>query len=358
LTVAGYLVSAQILPQLRPQEFAVALFAVCQWAISTRLRHPGRIWFVPPAVLLWANVHGTFPLAFLLLAFAWLEDRRDQPAMAKRTLSVGVVALVLSAVGPFGLRVWTYLGTVATHPVVRQAIGEWSPPTIRSWTGRAFLISVFAVVALIARLGRPVPWLLLLQLGVFAGLGFAAGRGVVWWGLAAPVIVARLLDDRDEAADALRARLNAWLAGVATLAVLIGIPAQQGLDPITGAPSWLSLAPQNLVAIAGAHAPSGTRAFVSEPYASWTEFSTPNLTVAVDPRIEVFPESVWDDYFLVSSGREGWQGVLDRWGVEVLILHPGDASGLLSVIGSDPGWRQLVAAPDGSVYVRAQEPST
>jgi hypothetical protein len=356
LTVAGYLVGAQVMPQLRPQEFGVVLFAISQWAITTRARHPKRIWLVPPSVLLWANIHGTFPLVFLLLAFAWLEDRRNDRVAAKRTLSVSVISLVLTAIGPFGLRVWSYIGEVATHPAVRQMIGEWAPPTIRSWTGRAFLVSVFAVVVVIARRDQRVAWLQLLQLGVFAGLGFAAGRGVVWWGLAAPVIVAGLLDDADLVTDSARSSLNGLLTAVVALAVVVAAFAQRGIDPVTRAPSWISYAPQDLVAAVQPAVPSGTRAFVSEPYASWVELRDPDLMVAVDPRIEVFPEAVWDDYTLVSSGREGWQEVLDRWGVDVLILHPGDASGLLNVIGSESDWRLLRTSLDGSVYVRSTEP--
>jgi hypothetical protein len=35
------------------------------------------------------------------------------------------------------------------------------------------------------------------------------------------------------------------------------------------------------------------------------------------------------------------------------VLDPDQSTGLLSVIGDDPGWRQVLHTDHGSVYVRA-----
>jgi hypothetical protein len=76
------------------------------------------------------------------------------------------------------------------------------------------------------------------------------------------------------------------------------------------------------------------------------------LPVAVDPRIEIFPKATWDDYISVSSGRDGWQAILDRWDVGVLVLHPDQSTRLLSVIDGDPDWRPVLQTDHGSVYER------
>jgi hypothetical protein len=99
--------------------------------------------------------------------------------------------------------------------------------------------------------------------------------------------------------------------------------------------------------------PAGSRVFASEVYGSWAEFSLPEDPVFVDPRIELFPDDVWRDYFLVEDGRDGWNATLGRWNVDALILHPGWASGLLAVIDESPDWRRVTTSPDGSVYVRS-----
>ena len=114
----------------------------------------------------------------------------------------------------------------------------------------------------------------------------------------------------------------------------------------------LAFAPEDLVRAARSSAPENSRAFVSQIYASWSEFSAPRFPVAVDPRIELFPEEVWDDYFTVTTAAPGWQVVLDRWGVDLLILDPGQSERLIEAAADDAAWRSVVVGDDGSVFVR------
>jgi len=352
LTVGGWLVGIEIMPQLRPQEFAFALFALCLWALATRRTDPWRVWLVPAATLLWVNIHGSFPLGLLLLLFAWLEDRRDHPFSARRTIIAGGAGLALTFVNPFGIRVWSYVVDLSTHPIVSRRIAEWGPPSIHTWTGRFFFASLLAIAAWLARRSASTDWLKLLQLGVFAVLSLLAIRGVVWWGLVAPVIVASLLGppapDRYEH----RSMLNVFVVGALVVLAVLALPIRRGDDPVSGGPAVLSYAPENLVAAARDAVPAGSHAFVSQLFASWSEYSAPGLLVDVDARIEIFPEDVWDTYYLISSGQEGWEEALDRGGVSVLILQPDQAEGLLDVLPANPDWMPVVKNDQGSVFVR------
>jgi hypothetical protein len=353
LTLAGWLVGIEILPAMRPQLFGFVIFALVMWAIATRATSPRRLWLVPPLVVIWANVHGSFPLAFVLLGLAWLADRRSDPQGARRLLAVAAVTVPATLVNPFGIRVWSYVADLSTHPVVSRRIAEWGPPSVHTPTGLLFFASIFGVVALTARRLRPVPWLPLLTLGLFAALGLLAIRGVVWWAMVAPVVVAWLIRD-DAARQPARSRppLHAVVVAALLLLVVATLPLARGTDPVAGGPGVLTYAPERLVAAARGAVPAGTNAFVSQLYASWTEFSAPALPVAVDARIEIFPESVWDGYYLVSAGREGWSDVLERWDVRVLILEPNQASGLLEVLPAHPEWRRIARDANGSVYLR------
>jgi hypothetical protein len=145
------------------------------------------------------------------------------------------------------------------------------------------------------------------------------------------------------------------IAALAAL-LLLAIPTHLGTDPADGGPAALLFAPEQLVAVAESCAPSGTRVYTSQVYASWTEFSAPQLPVMVDSRIELFPIDIWRDYFTVTNGQDGWQAVLDRWDVDVLIVHRGQSEGLESVIGRDPDWRAVIDTEAGKVYVRTENP--
>jgi hypothetical protein len=350
LTLAGYLVGVQILT-MRPQLIGVLLFAGVQWLVVTRRRSPQRLWLVPFMVFIWANVHGSFVLAFVLLGFAVLEDYTADRSTARRLAIVAAASVVATLVNPFGIRVWSYVADVVGNPTVSGRVAEWAPPSIRTPIGFLFLASVLGAFALLATSKPRASWRTVFALSFFALLGMTAIRGVVWWALAFPVLVAPSTGGVLE-----RPTTRSWL-NAAVLVALCGLlvfalPLARGTDPVSGGPSVLTFAPEDLVAAASRAVPAGTRVFASEVYGSWVEFSAPRLPVFVDPRIELFPSEVWIDYFTVSEGHEGWNRILARWDVGVVILHPGWASGLLDVIDHDPAWRLIARSGDGAVYVR------
>jgi hypothetical protein len=350
LTLGSYLVGIELLG-MRPQLFGIALFAATLWIVSTRMEDPRRLWLIPILMIVWANTHGSFPLAFLLLGFAWLRDLRTRPALARTTLAVAAATLAASFVNPYGPRVWSYAAGLSTNGTISKYVAEWMPPSVRSPVGLLFFGSLLAIAALFARRREAVDWVTLLELAVVAALGFLAIRGVIWWALVAPVAVARVLGP-----EPLRARrtspLNLAVAVAVLFLLLVALPFRRGTDPTTAAPDVLTIAPQELVAAATSRVPAGSHVFASQVFASWMEFSAPSDPVLVDSRIELFPDAVWQQYLAVSDGRQGWQATLDTWDVRALVLDPGQASGLVKVIGSDPGWRRVLKTEDGSVYVR------
>jgi len=60
---------------------------------------------------------------------------------------------------------------------------------------------------------------------------------------------------------------------------------------------------------------------------------------------------VWNDYTDVMAGRDGWQGILDRWHVDAVVIRAQDIS-LGTLIMDDPGWRLAYRDGLGSVFVR------
>jgi hypothetical protein len=348
LTVAGWLTGIEIVDQLRPQQFAFVLFMVCVWLLARRDRHPRGVWLVPVAVIPWANLHGSFPLVFVLLLFAWLEDRRRAPSLARIEVLAGSVALVASFANPFGVRVWSYVWDLSTHPVVSHQVAEWGPPSVHSWTGRFFFVTLLGVAAYLAR--RRPPWTggRCLELAFFAVLGLLAIRGRVV-GLYWPVVIAGLVQERERgrrgslADQRDRDRVPRRLTAVATTVHL-------GTDPVTRGPDVLSYAPTDHRR-GRSERPCGSHAFVDELYASWSEYLAP-ASGGCRSEDRDLPKETWDDYLLVSQGRDGWQEVLDRWDVRVLVLHPDQSTGLLSVIDDDPRWSPVLKTDHGSVYER------
>ena len=354
LTLGAFIVSAVALG-LRPQLFGMVLLALTLVIVAGRRRWPRAIWLVVPIVVVWANVHGSFFLGPVVVGLAWLEDVHDGRPSAWQTLAAAVAAALAAFVNPFGPAVWGYALGLSTNSLITARITEWQPTTLRTVPGMLFFGSALAVAALLARRTSAVSWPTLAWLAVFFLIGAYAIRGVAWWPLGATVAVAALLA-RPEPAPAVRVarglqRVNAAIVAAVVVACVVLLPAWRPLDPDLGAP----------VGVVG-HAPPGVttglreiagpddRLFNPQPWGSWFELSLPDLPVAIDSRIEVFPPDVWDDYEAVVSGEEGWEGILDDWGVTIVVAAKGEETFATRLAAA--GWRSVHVDEDGSVFVR------
>jgi hypothetical protein len=355
LTLGSFAVSLGGLIDLRPQLFGMVLFALVLWILAGRQEQPGRLWMIPVATAIWSNLHGSYFLAPLLVLLAWIDDRSHGSTRARKTLLIAALSLAATVANPFGLLVWPYAWGVATHPWVSEVISEWQPPTLDSVEGSMFFLSAALVVAFLARRVRPTPWPVLLTLGAFLGMGLLAIRGTIWWGLVLAPVLARLVaarpserQPRDEPSMA-----NTGIAAVIVLATVAGFLPWLGVRSQTAPPTRVvSDAPYEMTAALNDHLGPGDRMFNPQIWGSWFIFALPQHPVFVDSRIEVFPEEVWDDHDVVSTGREGWQRVLDRWGVDVVVLHRFEQEELIPRIRRDPGWKNVYEDTEGLVFVR------
>ena len=356
LTLITFAVAAVALG-LRAQTFGMAFFAVTLLLVADRRAHPGRLWAIPLLVLVWANVHGSFFLAPLVLGLAWLEDIHDRVEHPHRVLVVGVVSALAACVTPFGPAVWIYAAGLSTNSQVTNEIAEWQATSIRTMPGLIFFGSAMAVVVVIARRGRPTPWPTLAWLGVFFLIGVYAARGLAWWPLAAVVAVAGLLADPAREVEApepdpppLMRRLNAAIVVVLVLVGIVLLPVWRPVDPRTDAPEGVLLyAPPGITAQLRELAKPGDLLFNPQEWGSWFEFTLPDLPIGMDSRIEFYPADVWRDYDGVTNGREGWEERLKSWGATIAVMPARDQPTIDRF--TKIGWRSVYADKDGSILV-------
>lgn len=338
---------------MRPQLLGLLLFALTLWLVAGRGRRPGRLWLIPAIVVVWANVHGSFFLAPIVVGLAWLEARfgGEDAARVRSLMLVGIASVVAANVNPFGVRVWAYAAGIPSNRVVTDSIVEWRPPTVRTGPGLVFFLSVAVVALLLARSRRAIPWPMLGTLGVFFLIGLFAIRGVYWWALAAPPVLAASASailPSPRARD-IRLPANTAFAAVMGLLVFLALPWWRASDPA----GLLDHAPRGVTASLASVIQPGDRVFNPQLWGSWFELRFPRAAVFDDSRIEVFTAGVWSQYDRVSGAADGWQGILDRWEVRVVVASRTQQGGLIRAIGADPAWSLLHQDGDGVVFVRS-----
>ena len=353
LTLAAFLVSAVALG-LRPQLIGMALFAVVLLLVTDRRAHPGRLWAVPIIVLVWANIHGSFFLGPVVLGLAWLEDLHDRVPGARRLL-VAVASALAACVTPFGPLVWAYALGLSTNAEVTARITEWQPTSLRTIPGILFFGSALAVVALIARRGRHAVADARLAGGLLPHRGLCdPGRRVVAAGRgrrdrrgagdrsgpgSRPPRCRRVA--ADATAQPRRRRRDRRGRHRAAAGLAAAGPGSRRSDRCRRRGSARHHRPS---APDGA---AGRPAVRPQPWGSWFEFALPDLPVAIDSRIELFPASTWDGYETVVDGGDGWESRLRGWGVTVAVVDE-DHSALRDRLTA-AGWQTAYTDADGSV---------
>jgi hypothetical protein len=358
LTIAAFIVSAVALA-LRPQLFGMVLLAATLVVVAGRHRYPRLLWLVPIIVAVWANLHGSFFLGPVVVGLAWLEDIHARVPQSSRTLAVAVVAAAAALLNPFGLEVWSYAAGLSTNPEVTARITEWQPTSLRSVPGMLFFGSALGVALFLARRPSAVSWPALAWLAVFFIIGAYAIRGVAWWPLGAAYTMAGLVGtaSTDAGAAAVRRargpeRINAAIVALLIVAGVAVLPVWRPTDPGLQAPAGVvGNAPPGVTASLREIARPGDRLFNPQPWGSWFEFVLPDVPVAIDSRIEVFPPAVWDDYGAVTAGEVGWETILDRWGVTIVVAPTKDDAFVERLRSA--GWRSVFQDEDGFLFVEA-----
>jgi hypothetical protein len=351
LTLSGLIVATGP-PAPRPQALAVPLFTGT-WLLLAR--RDTWTWLIPILALIWANVHGSFVLAPLLVLFALGDDLIERKP-AGRTLLLLLATVAATFVTPFGPGVWSYAVEISTNETIRNWVAEWRAPNPLSLSGGPFWLSGVAVLATAVWKRREVRLTDIARLIVFFALAVPAIRGILWWALAAPPVVSGWFRAPEQHAagweprrlDPLKVTAGACIVALLPIALLL----RAGIDPVTGTSQRLAAdAPEVLVDATRAALPEGSRLFVYQPFASWFEYSLPADPVMVDSRIELFSDAVWHDYDRAIAAADGWERILDRHRIDGVILPP--RAVLEDEMSKAHGWKRLVDGPAGSAFVRS-----
>jgi hypothetical protein len=365
LTLAAF-ICASITLGLRPQLFGIAIFAAVLWLVVQRHEASRFVWLVGPLVAAWANVHGSFVLAPLVVGIALVEDLAERRRSWNVTAALLATAVAATFLNPFGVGVWRYAAGISTNSVITKRITEWQPTSPATIEGGLFFVSVAFVtltVVLLVRRGRPLPWTALLWLVPFAVLGAWAVRGLAWWPFVAAMSVAPLLRTtgeapaRPERSDPPRIRrVNVGIVVILSLVAVAALPLWRPLDKGLQAPVLvLGTAPSGITGALREIVRPGDRILAPQAWGSWFEYAFPEATVAVDSRIELYPAEVWDAIDRIEAGDSGSEGALQDWGVTLIVAAP-EQTGLVQRLVAS-GWRDTFHDEDGTLLVRGDRPA-
>ncbi len=369
---------------LRPQMMTFILLATLMWGLHEyREGRCRRLPLVLPLVMiLWSNLHGGVVVGLLLVwlwiggdALGGLLPEGRSTGLPKLALG-GLASLVAVAVNPNGFHVYLYPFQVLGHPEVRDYISEWFAPNFHSAEMRAFMLVLLSLLG-VALVRRPSPRRVGEAL-VLTACGYAAlisQRNTVPFAIVAtPVIAAGVAELWRDTRMTERILVPAIAPAVRAVAawclvlLLVGhlslvLPRASEWDS-SAHPSAL-LAPASWVDYAIGR-PNFPEAAVREMergawpgriyndyiwggYLIWRLYG--KRPVFVDGRAEVYyPTRAFEDEMHIHNVQTGWDQVLDRRGVDVVLTS---RTGYLAQSLSRHGaWMDAFTGPVEKVFVR------
>jgi hypothetical protein len=356
---------------VRPQTFSALLF-VALYVVVDRYRQGKRspLWAIPLGMALWANLHGAFIMGFVVLAITvggeimkhWLPGR-PFPVLPWSRVGWLILVSALSTgailVNPVGLGILRYVLGIWSNPAIRNFISEWQPLGTEAGTSLIFLGTLVGCLLIFVLLRRLPDLTDLLLLLATAWLALGGVRNLLWYGLVLAPLVARALARHEEHPEpASQPVLSLALAVMVTLIAVLALPWVKGSLPLPASVQGVFArgTPVETTEAVLAQGLTGPifHQMESGSYLLWRLY--PEEKVFIDPRIELYPGSIWDDYFQVSSGRPGYQELLDRYGVRVLLLNRTWQAGLVEQAKTSPLWELVYENPREDTVVYRRRP--
>lgn len=363
----------------RPHVLSLALTAGLLLLLERYAARRSRwIWLSVALMALWPNLHGAFPTGLLLIglylaahlldmvgeiwkgpskpADVWRDVRRPVLTLAG-CLAAGVVAIGLN---PHGFAMLGYAGKTLSIGVLRDFVQEWQSPDFHDPRSQLFILMLVMLLAAFAStLRRPATREVLL-VTTFAAMAFLAWRNVALFAVVAAPVMSRhvasslsrfppLSSRGRDLPPQLARRLNlglslGWL-------LVAGILLVRFLEPSRLKQSALAPMPAAAIERIQQDRLPGPlfHSYNWGAYITWEMY--PDYLSFVDGRTDLFDDSILLDYLRAWRGEPGWEGVLDQWGIQTVLVEP---QAPLAIRLQAAGWQNVFADEKAVVFLRPE----
>jgi hypothetical protein len=353
----------------RPQLVSLVLLAIVSTVIYLyKWKRVNHLKWLPVIFLFWANLHGGFPLGFLLIGAViageianHLLGNTSNVVLTWRQIRQLVIWSLVSVfallINPSGFDIWKIPFLTVEVSALQQFIQEWASPDFHELFQQPFLWLLFAILAAAALSRRRMDGADLATVVLFGVMGLVARRNFGPFGIVALPVLSRVLwpaiqslkkpyspepewqiDDpspRPKVRPPWQRRIN--LAIIAILA-LVAI----GKLYIVTYPILMDVAIRSSEPAAAADwlVENHFRGRMLNEY-NWGGYLAWRMSdpqIFVDGRTDLFGDEILSEWFTAVQAANGWQQILTKWNINVVLIDP---SRPLAQVLPDNGWRLL-----------------
>jgi hypothetical protein len=350
---------------VRPQMFTFTLASLLLWLVDAGQKRPKLLFWIPPLFLLWLNLHAGFAVGLaLLLAYGlgllWETAIGDTPWQISRKPLLRIALLFLVSLGivplnPADGQLYQYPFATLHSAGMRAFISEWFSPDFHQWHYfPVLLVWLLVVVTFASSRSRP-NGRIIFPLILTAAASLDAARHIPIFLLLAIPVIATLASNWASPAKPTISRTWERSRPVFNLAVII-------LMAGFAIAKWATVArdqaeqESELLPRAAVESlpltPDSTRILAYYDwggYAIWRLY--PRYQVFVDGRADLYGDNLLKQFETTVSLHDGWREILDRWGVNTVLLPTNCA--LAQALMINPDWRLAFNDSKAIILVRS-----
>jgi hypothetical protein len=334
----------------RPLLIGVLFLLVLLWVVEVPESIVGRHPLVAVLMWLWANTHGTFELGFAYLGLhllgRWIDGAPPWQGRERKLLIGAAIGFAAIFVNPYGVELLTFPIELLSRGDILSHIMEWKSPDFREVWGMALALWMGVYAYALARGRHRVSKRDLVVTLPMVFLALWAVRNVAIAPLVGlPVVARAFARDAERPSETSRRLVGAALAVLVIAAFLMGLEATQEATFDYGT------FPVHAVHYVETHGLLGKRLLTNDAAAGYVILRySPEQKVFIDDRYDMYPTSVIYDYFTLSSGKPGWNTLLDKYRVEAIVWKR--ATPLATLLDESADWKRVYRDPVDSVWVR------
>lgn len=356
---------------VRPLMLSLLLASIFLIILERSNTRPNGLWWIPPLMLLWVNLHGEYALGIALLALFLVGGALDaalgvepwaqtRPRLGKLTMVIAL-SVALVPLNPNGTRMYSYPFQTLHSRAMQHYIAEWASPNfhqVRFLPALLMMLATLAGLGLAPRRVRPRDMLLLL---VMTAAALRSVRHLPIYVLVAAPILSRLAQSFVEGhgrawLDLTRTRALPGKAVVNTsVLAVVAILAVARVSHVVRhqSESEAENFPRAAVAFLAEQQPPGPilNHYNWGGYFIWKLY--PRYRVYIDGRADLYGDAFMDHFAATYYLTSPWREELDRWQIRTVILPP--TTPLVTALRAEPAWKVVYEDSQAAVLTRSQE---
>ena len=342
------------------------------------LEEPKRKSLLACAVLFafWANLHGGFLYGFILIGLYLLgslgelflsDDPGRWGARAKQYLAMLAVAVVVTFLNPYGLKLHRHLFDFFGQPFLRDNTAEFVSPNFHDPDGKLFLAVLLVAFSTLA-LHRQRPTLpRLLIILVSTAFGLISVRNIPLFGLMALPLIAlevsppwRTLPVFPEVRERFsrtvdRTRTLPWVAPVLLLLGVVALNhGQLGSLQLIRDEFDPTVFPVNAVSKARSAGLEG-HVFTPLAWGGYVLYAWPEQQIFIDGGTDFFGENIFREYIQIRRLSPGWRELIRNHDISVMLLERQTA--LAHELARESDWAVWYCDSLAVLFRRSRTPS-